>query len=293
MWFKGDLSGNIFKAEITDKNGTKHLVTLKDNIDSDQWEYLSAKLPEEISYPASITKLYVASLETTSPQSGTVYIDSISQLTPKSGADTTLLEADAKRIGLTDIAKAEGEEDITVFGQTAYGSYDKQTILSKMSLNARAMIFAGASDISNTTGVASVIWNNKYYTTETENVSIITLASSNGSIRTSNENQWRWLQGYLSGFSKNNIIIVLDKDIWSKNNCLSDSRENELLHTILTEFVQETGKNVMVVSASGYSTTVKIKDGVRYFTVGGMNMGTPEYLRIRATSTSFNYQIYS
>ena len=168
-----------------------------------------------------------------------------------------------------DGAPASGYEDITVFGQTAkkYGdniNYVQARVLSEMSVNARAMYFVGESLIQNDLPVSCVQWNNAYYTTNTANVSLISLATGEGNIRKANPDQWRWFQSYLKDFSKNNIIIGMDKNIWGNNAVnLTDTRERFIFHKILKDFVKETGKNVIVVSATGYNTYAEVYDGVR------------------------------
>lgn len=302
MWVKGDKSGNLLKMVLKDKNGKQYLLPIIDGMNSDEWQYVSIPIPAGVSYPVSIDKIYAAALETTDAQTGVVYIDNISQLSPlQSTAGSVSTFTDFMRTDLSG-APVSGEEDITVFGQTSAkteGVSDTvlNTAMQNMSANARAMVFAGPSAVNNTTGVPSVIWDNKYYTTNTTNTSIINLATGKGSLRQSNPDQWRWLQGYLRDFSKNNIIINMDRDIWSSSYSLSDSRENEIFHKILKEFTAETGKNVIVVSACGYNTGVKVKEGVRYITLNGLSAYNPsdmssyKYLRIRAGADYLYYDI--
>ena len=59
----------------------------------------------------------------------------------------------------------------------------------------------------------------------------------------------------------------------------------------------ETNKNVIVVSATGYNTTVEVHDGVRYINLNGLsstnslNTSCFKYLRIRANNDSLTYDI--
>lgn len=302
MWVRGDKSGNLLKMVIKDNNNKEYVLPIMETMNSDEWQYCTIPLPDGMAYPIRLDKIYVAALETTNPQSGSVFIDDISVLIPKNASTTvTSNYYDHLRADLS-MPVTEGQEDITIFGQTANKpNENSQTMLdlvvSKMQTGARAMIFAGATDVPNATGVPTVKWEDKYSTNNTSNFSIVNLATGNGSIRTSNPDQWRWLQGYLRDFSKNNVIICMDKNIWSSQNKLVDSRENELLHTILKDFVLETGKNVMVVSASGSYTDLTVKDGVRYVNLNGLttsNVENPEsyrYLKLRGDSESLTYDI--
>ncbi len=301
MWVKGDKSGNLLKAVIKDSNNREYLVSFVESLDSDQWIYAEAEVPSEAAYPIRIDKLYVAALNTTEPQNSKIFIDNISALLPASELPQTSVQyKDYKNIDINN-APAEGEEDITIFGQTASKPNDDisesmlQRVISKMSQNVRSMIFVGSTNINNTTSTPALWWKNEYFTTNTNNISIINLATKNGSIRKTNANQWRWLPSYLENFSKNNIIINMDKNIWDTKNDLSDSRENKLLHKILSEFVLKSGKNVLVVSASGTSYSSRVEDGVRYINLNGLSTYSPEntssyaYLKVRATADDIFY----
>lgn len=302
MWIKGDKSGNLLKMILKDANDKEYVLTLSENMNTDQWQYVTTAVPSGVTYPVRIDKIYVAALNTTANTSGTVYIDNISQSSPKQAANDGVANFnDYRNIDLSSVPNA-GEEDLTIFGQTKTKTADiansvlAQT-LAKMQQNARAMLFVGLTDIQNTSDVVSVKWDNTYVTTNTSNFSIINLATNNGSIRTSNADQWRWLQSYLNDFSKNNIIINMDKDIWSSKYNLSDGKESALLHSILKDFVRESGKNVLVVSAAGYNTNITVKDGVRYINLNGLSTTNPEnlnsykYLRVRGDANQMYYDI--
>ena len=230
-------------------------------------------------------------------------IDDITVLAPMTKAQNyTTQFRDYQRVDLSNAPQA-GEEDITVFGQTEkkYGeniAAVENNVMLKMQQNARAMYFVGDSLLNSQPSVPTVQWNNKYNTTNTSNVSIISIASKGGVIRKENDDQWRWFQSYLKDFSKNNIIIGIDKDIWGRSgNNLTDVREREMFHKILKDFVRETDKNVIVVQATGYSTGVNVQDGVRYITLNGLSsqnsaeLSSFKYLRIRAGADTMYYDI--
>ena len=134
-------------------------------------------------------------------------------------------------------------------------------------------------------------WNNAYSTNGTENFDIINLATGNGCIRTSNADQWRYFQSFLASSTKKNIIINMDKYIWgSGSSALTDSKEAELLHSILKKCAAETGKNIMVVSATGTSNYVNVKEGVRYINLAGLSASQRQYLRVRTDGENMYYQ---
>lgn len=303
MWVKGDKSGNLLKAVIKDANNSEYAVSLT-TLNSDEWEYAQTEVPSDVAYPIRIDKIYVAALETTTEQNSKIFIDNVSALLPAVALpEEVTTYYDYKNKALSEAIPASNEEDLTIFGQTANKPNDivstsmLNRAIAKMSINARSMLFVGPSNVTNTTNVPSLSWKNEYFTTETNNFSIINLATSSGTIRKTKAEQWQWLPSYLENFSKNNIIINMDKNIWDSNNDFTDSRENELFHKILSEFVLKTGKNVMVVSASGTNSSSRVVDGVRYVNLNGLSTYTPDnsasycYLRVRGSESDMSYCI--
>ena len=304
MQIKGDGSGNMVKMVLKDKNNKEYVLPVLDNMTSKDWVTASVNIPAGVAYPIRIDKLYVATLNTTAKESGTIYIDGVNAMSKRTdGGVLTNAYKDPLNQEISQTAPTGAEEDINVFGQTATKPHSNsktvlQDSINAMKPNARAMVFAGSTNLEGiNTGVSTVSWNNKYTTTNTSYLSIINLATKSGVMRTESPDQWRWLQSYLENQSKNNILINMDKNIWDKNNGLTGTRENELFHKILKDFVAKTGKNVIVVSAVSDKTNVMVKDGVRYITLNGLtnsqpnNLNNYKYLKIRASENDLKYEI--
>lgn len=304
MQVKGDASGNMLKMVLKDKNNKEYILPVLNEMLSKDWVTANVNIPSDVAYPVRIDKLYVATLSTTTKESGTIYIDGINAMTKRTdGGQLINSYKDYLNQSISQIAPTSSEEDINVFGQTTTKPYSNsktvlQDAINIMKNNARAMVFAGSTNLEGiNTGVSTVSWNNKYNTTNTSYLSIINLATKSGVMRTESPDQWRWLQSYLTNQSKNNILINMDKNIWDSNNGLKGERENELFHKILKEFVEETGKNVIVVSAVSDKTNVYVKDGVRYVTLNGLtnsdssNLNNYKYLKIRVSENDLKYEI--
>lgn len=305
MQIKGDGSGNMIKMVLKDKNNKEYVLPILDEMTSTDWVTANVAVPANIAYPIKIDKIYVATQSTTDKESGTIYIDGINAMNKRT--DGGVLTNSYKDPLNQDISQAptNQEEDITVFGQTSNKPHqNSKTVLQDsiniMKPNARAMVFAGPTNLDGiNTGVTTVSWNNKYTTTNTNYLSIINLATKSGIMRTESPDQWRWLQSYLQNQSKNNILINMDKNIWDSNNNLKGTKENELLHKILKDFVAETGKNVIVVSAVSDKSNIYVKDGVRYITLNGLtnpnssDLSNYKYLKIRASENDLKYEIYN
>lgn len=305
MQIKGDGSGNMVKMVLKDKNNKEYVLPILDEMTSTDWVTANIAVPANIAYPIKIDKIYVATQSTTDKESGAIYIDGINAMNKRT--DGGVLTNSYKDPLNQDISQAptNQEEDITVFGQTNNKPHqNSKTVLQDsiniMKPNARAMVFAGPTNLDGiNTGVTTVSWNNKYTTTNTNYLSIINLATKSGIMRTESPDQWRWLQSYLENQSKNNILINMDKNIWDSNNNLKGTKENELLHKILKDFVAETGKNVIVVSAVSDKSNIYVKDGVRYITLNGLtnpnssDLSNYKYLKIRASENDLKYEIYN
>ncbi|MDE6357733.1 MAG: phosphodiester glycosidase family protein, partial [Eubacteriales bacterium] len=273
MMVKGDASGNMLKAVIKDKNNKQYIVPIIENMNSNEWVLARFPVPAEATYPVRLDKLYVGTYATTAKEQGTVYIDNISGVVKRTDGGRLIGGyIDPISASLKGTSPLANEEEINVFGQTATKPHanSKQVLqdaINVMKLNATSMIFAGDSNLEGiATDVPTIQWQNKYSTSETKNLSVINLATKSGNMRTESPDQWRWLQSYLSSLSKNNVVINMDKNIWDSSNHLTGDRENELFHKILKKCFEETGKNILVVSAVGDKSEVYVKDGIRYIT---------------------------
>lgn len=313
MQVKGDGSGNLLKAILVDSLGERHTITLVDSLDSTDWITASTIIPTDAIGLVSLLQIYVATLDTTQAEVGTIYIDNLEAISRNSAGGKVITSYnDPISDKLEETLPTMYEEDINVFGQTATKSYiNSSTVLNDainaMSKNSNALVFAGNTDLTGLTqanldniknsNISIIEWNNTYNMTETEHLTIINLATKSGSMLTENPDQWRSLQDDLYYQTNNNILVNLDKNIWSDSNSLTGVRENELLHTILKDFTYETGKNVLVISATSDISTIDIKDGVRYLTLNGLSTNDPDnlnnytYLKLRVNEDNFRYQL--
>ncbi|WP_317368381.1 phosphodiester glycosidase family protein [uncultured Tyzzerella sp.] len=304
MQIKGDGSGNMVKMVLKDKNNKEYVLPILNEMTSKDWVTANVPIPDDVAYPVRIDKIYVATQTTTAKESGTIYIDAINSMNKRTdGGVLTNSYKDPLNQNISQVTPTSEEEDINVFGQTDNKPHQNskkvlQDSVNVMKNNARAIVFAGPTKLDDiNTGVPTVSWDNKYNTTNTSNLSIINLATKSGVMRTESPDQWRWLQSYLQNQSKNNILINMDKNIWDKNNSLKGKKENELLHKILKDFVAQTGKKVIVVSAVSDKSNVYVKDGVRYITLNGLtnpdpnNLSNYKYLKIRASQNDLKYEI--
>ena len=289
IWYKGDGSDNQLKAVINYGSNQSTDVVIADDLNDTQWQKASVTLPDEVSEPVYINKIYVSALNTTDENTeGTVYVDYVMARAAagNSGGASSTNVNDYMEVDLDSLT---GDYTVvTAFGNTkGIGAATGSSLIDKMSQGARSMVFAGEVGISNTSGVPSVVNNNTYTTNENENFSFVTLAVKNGSLRSASTDQWRYLQDYLNRLSKKNIIVMMNTYLWSG---ISDSRERDALHDIFKTASRNSDKNIIVISSVGESNYVEIKDGIRYINLAGVKAAEQEYIRFMGNSQELYYE---
>lgn len=286
LWYKGDGSNNGIKVALKDANGTTQNIEIASDLTSTEWKMGKSSIPSGLVEPVKVDKIYVSSLNTDdSNTSGTVYVDNMSVLAPTGSGSGDY--TDVSDYMNTDLSSKSGEI-VSLFGRTSGGnSSTVSRVVSDMAQDARAIAFAGSTNISNNTGVPSVVWNNAYTTNNTDNFSFVTLATGSGSLRTANSDQWRYLQDYCYNLSKRNIVILMDKYLWSG---ITVQKERDALHSIFKKAIREYGKNVIVVSSVGESNYVELKDGVRYVNLAGVGSSNTQYLKLKGNSEEMFYE---
>jgi hypothetical protein len=284
FWYKGDGNGCLLKAVIVDANDKSYGMTIDSNVTSTEWKQATVSVPSDAVFPITLKKLCVEALNTTDPVEGTIYVDNIGAVI---GGRATATQAGLSDPQRGNLSSATGEE-ISLFGQTKSGTKGSafESIFAKMKENARLTVFVGESNVSG----ADVVWQNKYETYETNDFSVVTLGDGSGSLASNSSEQLRHFRTYLNSMSKDNIIVCMEQNLMSSTG-IKDSREREAIFDILKTASLEYDKNIIVVSASGSESGVTIKDGVRYVTLGGLNESNLTYLRVKADSTGFRYEL--
>lgn len=285
--YKGDGSGYVLKAVVKDGSGQTADVTAVNGIESGDWKQARFALPEGFTENVVLDKIYVSAYNTGSDNlSGKVYIDDIMALAPKGdGGSVEGKSSDYMNADLSKLSASE-YESVSAYGTTS-SSLSHDGLLSRMATGSRAMFFAGSTNISNNTGVASVKWEDKYYTSSTENISVVTLATGGKSLASVNKDQFRYLKDYVSNLSKENIVVITDLYIPKG---IQDARERDALMDILSDAVHEKGKNIIVLSSVGQSDYCEVKDGVRYINLSGDRGSGQSFLKIMANKEQMFYE---
>lgn len=272
----GNNNNFLLRGNLVDANKNSFNITFTDNIDFTGWKYLEASLPQNMAYPVTLERIYVASLKTDKPLTGSIYFD---VLTTNKVPKTISVKTETPKAPINDplyLKKAEGYSfKASVIGSTS----GTNRLLDKVILNnfiekankSNLAIFAGNSKV-NTQQITTknIIWSNKYNNFKYEDIRVITLGTNSGGLIKTDYNQWNKFQTDLKNTPENNIIIVGNRNPINKGS-FSDEREAETFHNILKDYQKLTGKNIYYINASGSNFKVNFFEGIRYIDINGLS----------------------
>lgn len=302
IWVHNDHENtNWLRAELVDGNGEIQRVDFKNGLDWVGWKYLEAMV-DTIKSPAKLTKIYLAQINDI-PDSGEVYFEQLSFKnstylpfeTEKIPQDTIPVDEANKKAEITD----EDSFRFSIFSTKGKAeNLLERLLLSRLSekINESTDIFAlfDGTDIGKNMFSAQIINADKGYNSFVrENVQFIQLDTSKGGLRKTATGQWQWFLNALKSASTDNIFIIMKDPLSS----FSDTSEADLFKKIITEYRDETGKNIWVLHKDK-SDKSYIENGVRYLSISGMGTNglSPEsaasvkYLEITVNDGKATYQ---
>jgi hypothetical protein len=270
----GDNSGIWLKAKVIDSEGVSANITFSSDIDWLGWEFVEAELPSNLVYPITLERIYVASLLSEENISSTIYFDLLQGISPLSLDGINK----AKEAVIDDpLLVAKNDENafsISLFGQT--GGRDRlldEVVLNKVYETVAdddVTIFAGESNVSASKVAGDLVrWKNEYTLYDYNQARVICLATDEGGLVDTDANQWLLIEEDLASTVQSTIIIVANESPVSEDG-FSDDREGELLHSLLSEFQQKSGKTIFYIDASGYDTGIDYYEGIRYIDLNGL-----------------------
>lgn len=301
MWVYGNAQGDMLKVELVDSKGTKTALQAGE-INFKGWKYLSIPVPSSITTPVNLQRMYTITNNNLAERTSSLYVDHISVTYGTRDKDASYLKAHEKFDPMHKKSEAEvsqGAYDFTLLGSTSMKHYPldeniKSRIANSMQKNAKFSILTGKTDA----GIKALIgknttWENQFNTYTHENTQVIHMGTGSGGILKTNASQWTSFKKTLKESKSDHIIITLNKDPFSG---FTDSREGMLFHEILTDFREETGKNIVVSVSGGYDTDIYIRDGIRYMYLNGLvrtddNISKANKIRFTINGTQMTYAI--
>ncbi|WP_067725868.1 phosphodiester glycosidase family protein [Oceanobacillus damuensis] len=84
LWVHGDGNGAWLRTVISDATGTNYTLTLANQVDWTGWKYVETSLPEGISYPAKLWRIYPVETNSNKQYTGQLIFDDITVEVPPS-----------------------------------------------------------------------------------------------------------------------------------------------------------------------------------------------------------------
>ncbi|WP_416198715.1 MAG: NAGPA domain-containing protein [Sporanaerobacter sp.] len=281
LWVYGDEGNSWLRGNITDKNGTEYNIDFAKVVDWTGWQYITADIPSNITYPITLNKIYLVETDPVKKGSGEIYMDGLVAIYPSSYKNMVLPASS----NMTDVKNKEVKKDKNGFSfivTSAPQNLDdvvkyKASDKIKSNVNKHDLaIFMGGSTADFKKGLKPktiIDVKSGYKPYRYGNVLFIKADSSKNGLRATNPEQWLWLKHDLENAKEKNIVVILPTPIFG-NGGFTDKLEAELLHSILSE-VKLNGKDVWVVYG-GNGTNTDLKDGIRYIQVNSKGVSNPQ-----------------
>ncbi|AOY74827.1 phosphodiester glycosidase family protein [Clostridium formicaceticum] len=283
------------RGHVRDAGGTRHTIDFKNGIDWTGWKYLQANLPQNISSPMELERLYVVETNSNNKTSGTLLFDGL-DVTYRTQAATAVQQK-----GIEDYLNIPYQTKGTQFfihSGVTYSSDQSQLnagtanrLKNTINNNYDVAIFTSSlnSDIASGLNKTAVVAAQGYAMKEYEENLIIYLDNRSGGLRNTDYSQWPWLMNLLNTTNKKNIFVVLPRPISG----FTDQLEANLLKETLTE-TAEKGRNVFVLYGGTEAVKAELIEGVRYISTGTYNNTTgkaSKYVAFNILQDQVTYQI--
>ncbi|WP_427338006.1 phosphodiester glycosidase family protein [Caloranaerobacter sp. DY30410] len=276
LWLYGNESNHWFRGKIIDNSGKSYYIDFAKNIDWKGWKWITADIPNNVTYPITLDRIYIVETSPFNKDEGYILIDGLKALystpykTMTLPAETHIKDKlqkseEVSENGFSFVVTRGIDKADTLIKRLIAGKIDEKInenqlgiILGKMNnifIDKIKVPFAEASN-----GYSCFVNNNTLF---------IQLDDTKNGLRTSDVNQWIWLKEILNKSNEKNIIISLPKPVFGESGFI-DKLEAELFHEILTEY-RSLGKNIFVIQGSN-KTDVILKDGIRYIEVEDINL---------------------
>ncbi|AKL96753.1 hypothetical protein CACET_c33090 [Clostridium aceticum] len=283
------------RGHVRDAGGTRHTIDFKNGIDWTGWKYLEANLPQNVSSPLELERIYVVETDSNNKIAGKLLFD---------GLDITYgtqPSAAVQQKGVEDYLNVPYQAKGTQFfvhsgvtysdAQSQINAGTAERLKSMINNNYDIAIFTSGlnSDIASGLNKTAIVASQGYQMREHEENLIIYLDSRSGGLRNTDYSQWPWLINLLETTNKKNVFVVLPRPISG----FTDQLEANLLRQTLTE-TAEKGKKVFVLYGGGQEVKAELIEGVRYISTGTYNNATgkaSKYVAFNIVQDQVTYQI--
>ena len=201
MWVYGDGKNHWLRTRITDVYSNQVKLTFEDEVNWTGWKWVEADIPEGTAYPITLNNIYLAEINETRKDAGTIYIDNL----------RIMYEPKDKELGL----KAETEFVDSIKTAKISDSLEKLIISEKSEIvtskgNGNIIYFDGI--ISNGTMSASntTMWSNIKSLADFED-KVLVLSMNSDLDHINDPREVKILKEILEKASENNQVFVVYK----------------------------------------------------------------------------------
>ena len=296
----GHGDGGWVRAKLVDAAGHEHTVDIAKDINFKGWSKFTVKVPDAAVQPVSLERLYVAALTNDDTGAKAVYFDDLrAQYAADSGnVDVPVSDRFNNPYETTLSAdKQKGHIDLTFVGDTIIHKEEarpqdyialQEKAMKRFTQTSDASYFIGPADIESIAGIKR---GDGYKFTQTGTYALIEMSGRRGSLSATWAGNWNFFNEAKAS-TASHIIIMTDRN--PEN--YSTQKESEMFRLAVSE-LRKAGKNVFVISTSGFDTTSKVMDGVNYINLGALfNMNSSvnkdfRVLRIRINGGDIKYEL--
>jgi len=276
---RGNNSGHRLTGNILDADGNNHNIEFTRSIDFTGWRDLTARVPQEAAHPVRLTDIRVESTSESAATGFELFVDNMrvherldsepattpagtvarDPLQPQFMGDRSAFEYDMTFMGPMTFTGGQAPNDLEFFRNIG---------VSALSHDSLAAFYGGAGDISAATDMPTVSLGGSFSSLVIHDINLIQISAPSGA---SNINAYHLgrLREEMTRSTVDNIVIHTNTSPLDFNN----AHEFAVFHDMLVGQVAE-GRNIFVVSNGGASTTVELRDGVRYINLASMFVGT-------------------
>ncbi len=261
----GNGTGQWVRGKIVDANGNESVIDFSRDVSWTGWQDTTAVLPDGLAYPIELTSVYVAALSNQNTEQQVMYFDNLRGL--YSNAADVDVPANQSASDAYFNSKEEGYYYINIAGQVSSGNVsdtalyesERSKIHQSLQTNADTAVYAGKSDISSGDSTEVIRWSNGYNVYYKDNITFVNMTAVNGGFKATNWDQWQRFKNDVMMSTNKYVVFIMD----TTPSNFSDSMEGDLFKSALKE-IEDAGREVMVVSASGTSYWSSVKDGIQY-----------------------------
>ncbi len=252
--------GHELKALLTDADGKEVRISFGRDFEENETFALKGSIPKDAKRPLTLKRIYAIGISDEEKDEGTLYLDNLSF----DVAHPIDFPARSENIYDDKTTPVKNGEKINV-GALSGKDDTLIDILADGKMN---------QALSQNEQFYTLGNNSSFKKEESDKALFITLDTQKGGIRKTHKDGWNLLKNAVEESRKPYLFILSDNSLFG-----SDSFENE----VIKDYLSSIDKKVIVITKSDHNT-LKIIDGVRYFTLADVSGEEPLLSRIENLS---------